>query len=102
MPKFWGKQTFTHGRFPEVGQKQKTEKKKEKDRKYVIIMASYALQRHLGWRTQSRMGQHLKLILLLMCFETFCQKGQNQSVCQISGRWLTWKWPKENDLTVLG
>ena len=26
MPKYWGKQMFTHGRFPEVGQKQKTEK----------------------------------------------------------------------------
>ena len=28
MPKYWGKQIFTHGIFPEVGQKQKTEKKK--------------------------------------------------------------------------
>ena len=27
MPKYWGKQIFTHGSFPEVGQKQKTEKK---------------------------------------------------------------------------
>ena len=23
MPKYWGKQIFAHGRFPEVGQKQK-------------------------------------------------------------------------------
>ena len=23
MPKYWGKQIFTHGRFPEVGEKQK-------------------------------------------------------------------------------
>ena len=30
MPKYWGKQIFTHGRFPEVGQKQKTEKRKKK------------------------------------------------------------------------
>ena len=30
MPKYWGKQIFSHGRFPEVGQKQKTEKKREK------------------------------------------------------------------------
>ena len=30
MPKYWGKQIFTHGRFAEVGQKQKTEKKKRK------------------------------------------------------------------------
>ena len=39
MPKYWGKQIFAHGRFPEVGQKQKTEKKREKDRTMVIIMA---------------------------------------------------------------
>ena len=28
MPKYWGKQIFEHRRFPEVGQKQKTEKKR--------------------------------------------------------------------------
>ena len=32
MPKYWGKQIFTHGRFPEVGQKKKHgEKKKRKE-----------------------------------------------------------------------
>ena len=30
MPKYWGRNYFAHGRFPEVGQKQKTEKKKKK------------------------------------------------------------------------
>ena len=30
MPKYWGKNYFAHGSFPEVGQKQKTEKKKKK------------------------------------------------------------------------
>ena len=30
MPKYWGKQIFTHGRFPDVGQKQKTEKREKK------------------------------------------------------------------------
>ena len=46
MPKYWGKQIFTHWRFPEVGQKLKTEKKEERkiDRNLVIRMASYALQ----------------------------------------------------------
>ena len=41
MPKYWVKNYFTHGRFPEVGQKQKTEKKKKKEeeRKLVITMA---------------------------------------------------------------
>ena len=27
LPKYWGKQIFTHGSLPEVGQKQKTVKK---------------------------------------------------------------------------
>ena len=31
MPKYWGKQIFTHGNFPKVGQKQKTEKEKERN-----------------------------------------------------------------------
>ena len=30
MPKYWGKQIFTHRSFPEVGQKQKTERKRAK------------------------------------------------------------------------
>ena len=29
MPKYWEKQIFSLGRFPEVGQKQKTAKKEE-------------------------------------------------------------------------
>ena len=45
MPKYWVKNYIAHGRFPEVGQKQKMEKKKKrekerkKERKLVIIMA---------------------------------------------------------------
>ena len=31
MPKYWGKQIFAHGRFPEVSQKQKTERKRKKN-----------------------------------------------------------------------
>ena len=30
MTKYWGKQIFSLGSFPEVGQKQKTEKKRER------------------------------------------------------------------------
>ena len=30
MPKYWGKQIFTHGRFPEVGHRQKTEREEER------------------------------------------------------------------------
>ena len=32
MPKYWVKNYFAHGRFPEVGKKQKTEGKKERER----------------------------------------------------------------------
>ena len=31
MPKYWGKQIFAHGRFPKVGRKQKTERKRLND-----------------------------------------------------------------------
>ena len=30
MPKYWVKNYFTHGRFPEVGKKQKTEERERK------------------------------------------------------------------------
>ena len=39
MPKYWVKNYFAHGSFPEVGQKQKTEKKEEEDWTMVITMA---------------------------------------------------------------
>ena len=43
MPKYWGKQIFSLGSFPEVGQKQKTEKKKKiEERKLVITMLRIA------------------------------------------------------------
>ena len=35
MPKYWGKQIFSLGRFPEVGQKQKTERERKKERPQV-------------------------------------------------------------------
>ena len=64
MPKYWGKQIFTHGRFPEVGHKQKTEGKKEKKRKkkekkLVITMASYTLETPPWVVHASRLGQKL-------------------------------------------
>ena len=32
MPKYWVKNYFAHGRFSEVGQKQKTERKEKRER----------------------------------------------------------------------
>ena len=58
MPKYWGKQIFTHGRFPEVGEKQKAQKKeKEKKKKLGENNGQLRFVRHHGWRTQTRLDQ---------------------------------------------
>ena len=57
MPKYWGKQIFTHGRFPDVGQKQKTEKRKRRANVCIITMASYALRTPPQVAHASRLGQ---------------------------------------------
>ena len=56
MPKYWGKQIFTHGRFLEVGQKQKTE---ERERKKERLndgnnngQATHGARKHT-WRTKA-------------------------------------------------
>ena len=59
MPKYWVKNYFAHGRFPEVGQKQKTEKKKKKNTPGTAGGPGgrdRTLPR-VAWRTQSRLGQ---------------------------------------------
>ena len=76
MPKYWEKQIFTHWRFPEVGQKQKTERERKEEKlndgdnngqathgarkhawrtqaAWAKIMASYASVRHHRWSTQA-------------------------------------------------
>ena len=57
MLKYWGKQNFSPGSLPEVGQKQKTEKEKE-ERKLVIAMAYYALRTPPRVAHASRLGQN--------------------------------------------
>ena len=61
MPKYWVKNYFAHGRFPEGGQKQKTEKKKKerKERKKERLndgnnngQATHVACKH-AWRTQA-------------------------------------------------
>ena len=58
MPKYWRGDYFAHGRFPEVGQKQKTEKKRkeEKDPKLVITMAKL---RMVHARTQAAWANNI-------------------------------------------
>ena len=50
MPKYWGKQIFAHGRFPEVGKKQKTE---ERERKKERLNDGDNNARKHTWRTQA-------------------------------------------------
>ena len=59
MPKYWGKQIFTHGRFPEVGQKQKTERKRRREKEEERLndgnnngQATHGARKH-AWRTQA-------------------------------------------------
>ena len=63
MPKYWGKQIFAHGRFPEVGQKQKTEKK-ERERERLSDgnnngQATHGARKH-AWRTQAAWAKREK------------------------------------------
>ena len=57
MEKYWVKNYFAHGRFPEVGQKQKTEEKKEERKRERLNngenngQATHGARKH-AWRTQ--------------------------------------------------
>ena len=59
MPKYWGKQIS-----PEMGRKQKTERK-ERERKERLNDGNnngqLRIANHLRWRTQSRLGQNFQL-----------------------------------------
>ena len=56
MPKYWVKNYFAHGRFPEVGEKQKTEEKKKEERGAKVGenngQATHGARKH-AWRTQA-------------------------------------------------
>ena len=55
--KISGEINFQPREFPQSGSKAKDRGEKKKDRKFVITMASYALQRYLVWCTKSRLGR---------------------------------------------
>ena len=67
MPKYWGKQIFAHGRFPEVGQKQKTEEKKEERERERLNngenngQATHGARKH-AWRTQAAWANKTNII----------------------------------------
>ena len=65
MPKYWGKQIFTHGRFPEVGQKQKTERERRGGERERLNdgnnngPAMHGARKH-AWRTQAAWAKMLE------------------------------------------
>ena len=50
MPKYWGKQIFSLGSFPEVGQKQKTERERERFRARKMIDSDFTRRLEIGRR----------------------------------------------------
>ena len=65
MPKYWGKQIFAHGSFPEVGQKQKTEKKNKKTK----------VGNNNGQLRIARKAAWANLLRFLMFCKTYVFKG---------------------------
>ena len=71
MPKYWGKQIFSLGSFPEVGQKQKTEKR-EKERLKVgnnngqlrIANATSCGTRKAAWANRGKLYHRLQNFLI--------------------------------------
>ena len=69
MPKYWVKNYFAHGRFPEVGQKQKTEKKKKKEgeRKLVITMAKLRMAHASTHGARKPPGPKMSQLPFIIC-----------------------------------
>ena len=72
MPKYWVKNYLAHGRFPEVGQKQKTEKKREIKRERLNEgdnngQAMHGARKH-AWRTQAAWAKSRKAQVRTECY----------------------------------
>ena len=71
MPKYLVNNYFTHGRFPEVGQKQKTEKKKKKKERAKVGdnkgQATHGARKH-AWRTQAAWATRSPWRIFLLFF----------------------------------
>ena len=68
MPKYWGKQIFAHGSFAEVGQKQKTETRREREKRlYDGInngQATHGTRKHT-WRTQAAWANEFTICVII-------------------------------------
>ena len=73
MPKYWGGNYLAHGSFPEVGQKQKTEKKEERlkvgnnNGQATHGARKHACQNIGGWVEFSASGVSLKWVKSKTC-----------------------------------
>ena len=61
MPKYWVKNYFAHGRFLEVGQKQKTEKRERLNDGDNNGQATHGARKH-AWRTQAAWAKKKKKV----------------------------------------
>ena len=83
MPKYWVKNYFAHGSFPEVGQKQKTEKKKKKKEREKERLnngdnngqATHGAHKH-AWRTQAAWAN-------ISLKSSNVSKGSSMILCQM-------------------
>ena len=66
MPKYGRKQTFSHGSFPEVGEKQKGKKKKKK-KKVGENNGQLRFFRHRLWHMQAAWTNIIHLHLTILC-----------------------------------
>ena len=71
MPKYWMKNYFAHGRFPEVGQKQKTEKReRERERKLVKTMAKLGIAHASTHGARKPPGPKKSISVIYICLTT--------------------------------
>ena len=79
MPKYWVKNYFAHGSFPEVGQKQKTEEKEEEEEERLNDgdnngQATHGARKH-AWRTQAawaKTNPPKELYIYIDCLPYYC------------------------------
>ena len=93
MPKYWGKQIFTHGRFPEVSEKYKAEKKREKKRGENNGQLRFVC--HHGWHTQAHLNQFYFGLILFVCVVLLlslltAELNNNADFPVVGGGWATY------------
>ena len=71
MLTYGGKQNFSHGSFPKVGEKQKTYRKKKERKKRgekeVKTIASFASVHHCMWRMQATWNKKSVITMVSTC-----------------------------------